>query len=229
MIQNLSVRDEEKKQAAITALNYVQAGMVLGLGTGSTVAFFLEELAKRNLPIQAIATSIATEELANKLNIALLDPHKTKKVDIAIDGADEVDEQKRMIKGGGGALMREKICAAMADETIIIVDSSKLVKQLGAHPLPLEVIPWGMKSTEKKILSLGYKGTWREDYKQEGGLYITNNGNFIFDITFENLIENPEAVEAELIQIPGILTTGFFFNLATKVIVSYGANKVQTL
>lgn len=229
MIQNLSVRDEEKKQAAITALNYVQSGMILGLGTGSTVAFFLEELAKKNLPIQAIATSKGTEELAKKLNIALLDPNKVKKVDLVVDGADEVDDKKRMIKGGGGALMREKICASMADEMVVIVDSSKIVKQFGSRPLPVEILPWGIKATEKRINDLGYVGIWREDYKAENGLFVTDNGNLIYDINFTDFVEDPEALEAQLTALPGVLTTGFFFNLATKVIVSYGNNKVQTL
>lgn len=146
--------NRDKRAAAKAAVAYVNSGMTIGLGTGSTVNYLLDELAKQigqGLEVEGIPTSIKTEKLAREKGIPLTDFSETTKVDLAIDGADEVDSQLQLIKGGGGSLVREKIVAAAADQLIIIVDASKRVSKLGAFPLPIEVVPFGWEKQRKEL------------------------------------------------------------------------------
>lgn len=225
MIQKTNNREEEKKAAALKALDFVKEGMLIGLGTGSTVRYFIEALGeavkKKKLHVAALATSISSEKLAQEYGILLLDAAKVDQLDLTVDGADEIDSKKRMIKGGGGALLREKITAKMSREMIVIVDAEKVVKHLGKHPLPLEILPWGQKATERELNELGFKGKFREK--------LSDNGNALFDIHFDKPLSNPEEIEAKLVEIPGVVTTGFFFGLATRVIVGYSADEVEIL
>lgn len=213
--------DNGKKAAGVAAAELVQDGMLVGLGTGSTAAFFIRHLIERcrqGLKIEAVATSTASYELAKKGGIPLIDINQITSIDFAADGADEIDSQKRMIKGGGGALLREKVVASMSKEWVVIVDSKKWVTRLGKAPLPVEILPFAYRATEAKIEKLGLEGEFRRAQER---FFVTENGNYIFDIHFKDFIKHPEELNQQLIQIPGVLETGFFFNLAHQVIIGY--------
>lgn len=222
-------RQEIAKQAAgEAAIDFVKSGMLIGLGTGSTTAFFIKSLidrCKSGLKIKAVATSMRSYQQAYAGGIPLIDINTISTLDLTIDGADEIDGQKRMIKGGGGALLREKIVAAMSAEMIVIVDEKKIVQKLGKFPLPLEILPFGFRATLKHIEALGYKPMIRKT--PEGEDFITDNGNNIFDIRYSESMETPEAENDRLLRIPGVIETGFFFNLAKKVIVGYDDGHVE--
>ncbi len=188
--------------------------MLVGLGTGSTVAFFVEALiarCKEGLKITAVASSKETEAMARAGDIHILDDFD--QLDITVDGADEIDGEMRMIKGGGGALMREKILAASSSHVAIIVDESKCVDRLGGVKLPVEVLPFGLSATLK---SIPYEGTLR---RKGSEMFVTDNGNYIFDIHLAEKLKEPESVHEELIAIPGVLETGIFCGLAHEVVV----------
>ncbi|MEI6242351.1 MAG: ribose-5-phosphate isomerase RpiA [Chlamydiota bacterium] len=222
--------EEKKKAAAEKAVSLIQNKMIVGLGTGSTVNYFIDSLAKKckqGLSIEAVASSQASSQRAKNLKIPMIDNNQVTRIDITIDGADEIDPKKRMIKGRGGALLREKILASSSTEVVIIVDDSKLVPTLGKGVVPVEIAYFAPFATQKKLLDLGYKGNFRLD--PTGNFFKTDNGNFIFDISFENLCPFPEEEDAELKKIPGILETGFFFHLAHKVIVAYSSSRVEIL
>lgn len=217
-----------KKAAGEAALQFVQQDMLLGLGTGSTVAFFLDALAeqcRQGLRVVAVTTSEKTERRAKELGISLADIDTMMSLDLTVDGADEIDGQKRMIKGGGGALLREKIVASMSKEMIVIVDSSKAVTKLGKFPLPVEILPFAYRSTLHKIKQLGYQGSLRAN--PDESVYVTDNNNYIFDIHFPHFCDDPEKVNQELQEIPGVMATGFFFNLAGRVIVGNEDGKYE--
>jgi ribose 5-phosphate isomerase A len=222
--------EQKKKIVGEKAVSLIQDGMIVGLGTGSTVFYFLEALSKRcqsGLSIQAVSTSRQTTALAEKFHIPLVDLNDISSIDITIDGADEIDPKKRMIKGRGGALLREKIVASSSKEVVIIVDDSKLVPMLGKGALPVEIVGYGAAATRKKLEESGYKGSFR--YDNEGSLYITDNGNLLFDITFEQHCPFPEEEHANLKKIVGVVETGFFFHLAQKVVVGYSSSRVEIL
>ena len=210
-----------KENAAKYVIPWIQDGMVIGLGSGSTSAYFIELLGmvirEQGLHIRGVATSRASAQLAAKHNIPLIDLNDVPRIDITIDGADEIDPEKRMIKGRGGAHVREKIVASASREVIIIVDESKLVPHLGKGPLPVEVIPFGAPSTRHKIEQLGYQGTWR--LSPDRSFYITDNGNFLFDIQLKEPTHHPESDHDRLRHIPGVVDTGFFFGLAGRIVV----------
>jgi ribose 5-phosphate isomerase A len=224
------IQETNPKQAAgHAAAQFVEAGMLVGLGTGSTASFFIDSLIERcrqGLTISAVATSEKSRQQALAGGIPLVDMAQVTTIDLTVDGADQIDPQKRMIKGGGGALVREKIIASASREMVVVVDSSKLVKQLGAFPLPVEVIPFGYRATLAKLNSLGYQGQMRRHPNQE--LYTTDNGNYIYDIHFDRLLDNPEEINAEILFTPGVVDTGFFFNLASRVIVAYPDGHLDT-
>lgn len=207
-----------KKTAAIEAVNYVENGFIVGLGTGSTAYFAIQEIATRIkqkvLTISgAVSTSLQTEQIARQANIPLLNSFE--KIDITIDGADEIDPNGNLIKGGGAALTREKIVAAATENLVIVVDQSKLVKKLGAFPLPLEILPFGWEATYKKVESFGCRiGVRKADHK----LVITDNGNYVFDCKFLE-IDEPEKLSVELNQIPGVVENGLFIGLTKTAIV----------
>lgn len=213
-----------KKAAGEKAATLIENGMIVGLGTGSTAAYFIEALAlkcKQGLRIKAVASSHRSAELAKKRGIPIFDLNEMTHVDVTVDGADEIDHQKRMIKGGGGAHVREKILAAAGAELIIIVDESKVVKTLGTKKLPIEILPYGSTFARKKIEAMGYAGKWRcsdaSHLNQE--LFVTENGNFLLDIALKTPLQSPEKLEAQILQIPGVVDTGFFFHMAGRVIV----------
>jgi len=216
-------QDAEKLAAALAAVKFVKDGDVVGLGTGSTTTFAIKELGKRvkeGLKIKAAASSIRTEELAKSLGIEILDLGRLSKIDISIDGADEFTESLDLIKGGGGALFREKIIASLSKNAIIITDASKKVKKLGAFTVPIEVIPLAYQYVSDQIDELGGKGILRSVNNET---FITDNGNLIIDTDF-GLIDDPAKLSANLNQINGLLAHGLFINITSKVIMSEGTD-----
>lgn len=219
--------DEIKKAIGYKAAEFVENGMIVGLGTGSTAFFFIERLiqkCKEGLKIQAVASSNQSFQQAKKGNIPLLDIDNVTTLDLTVDGADEIDPQKRMIKGGGGAHVREKIVATMSREMIVIVDERKLVPILGKCKLPVEILPFARNSIFHHICKAGYHGEFRKNV--DGSLFITDNGNLLVDIHFDTPRQYPELDHETLIHIPGIVDTGFFFNLAGRVIVGFADGQI---
>lgn len=217
---------EKMKQAAgYKAASFIEDDMIIGLGTGSTAKYFIEKVIARKkeegLKIQAVATSNQSLKQALEGNIPILDINSIESIDLTVDGADEIDPQKRMIKGGGGALLREKIIASMSKELVIVVDEKKLSKQLGSCKLPVEITPFACNATLKHIQKLGVFAQIRTSNEKSNDYYITDNGNYIVDIRFKEPIDQPEKQEDLLKAIPGIVETGFFFHLAGRVITAF--------
>ena len=219
--------DLAKKAAGKKAAEWIESGMIVGLGTGSTSAYFLEALIEKKLNIQVVSSSEATTKLAIKGGLKVIDINDAPHIDITVDGADEIDAKKRMIKGGGGALLREKILAASSKEMVVIVDESKFVDSVGHTKLPIEIIPYGSSTTKKRVESLGYKTTWR--LGKTGALYLTDNKNLILDLHFLSPPTSPEKENDRIHQIPGVIDTGFFFGLAGRVIIGYANGTVKVL
>ena len=195
--------DKFKRQAAQAAVQYVEEGSVIGVGTGSTVNYFIEALAQiKHLIEGAVASSLQTAERLRAAHIQLLDLNGAGPLPLYVDGADEIDRHLRMIKGGGGALTREKIIAAASEKFICIADQSKLVEILGTFPLPVEVIPMARSYVGRELLKRGGQPAWRENF-------ITDNGNLILDVYNLELLE-PTRMEAELSAIAGVVTVGIF-------------------
>lgn len=225
-----SPQNKAKEAAAKAAVDLVQNGIILGLGTGTTTEFFIKHLIERchqGLNIRIVATSKHTLELAIAGGLKPINMDELKTIDLTIDGADEVDAQKRMIKGGGGALLREKIVASLSRKMVVIVDEKKVVKQLGKHPLPVEIVPFAHKAIQRKLESLGYYGKFR--LQKNGELFVTDNSNYILDIHFEKFCAGPEETDKKIKSIPGVVETGLFLNLASSVIVGYEDGKVKIL
>jgi ribose 5-phosphate isomerase A len=210
---------DKKKAAAEAAIDLVKDGMIVGLGTGSTANHAIEGLGRRvgaGLRIKGVATSKATEQLARKVGIPITTLEEVGEVDLTIDGADEVDPSFNLIKGMGGALLREKIVAFASKQEVIIVDDSKLVEVLGKKsPLPVEVVPFGHTKTRDALESLGCKAS----LKGGSAPFLTDNGNLIYECRFEG-IEDAEMLEAEIDLIPGVVESGLFIDLATTVVVA---------
>jgi ribose 5-phosphate isomerase A len=226
---SLSPDQTAKAAAGRAAVRFVQKGMRIGLGTGSTVEYFLQALGERcrdGLVIQALASSIATEKRARALGIPLADPDSITALDITVDGADEVDSHKRLIKGGGGALLREKILAYMAEELIVIVDASKIVSTLGKVPLPLEIIPFAQAATRCHLEKQGFDVRLR--HQADGTIFITDNGNYILDVKHSLPYGDIEGLNQRLRMIPGIVETGFFCNMSGRVLIGYNNGNVET-
>jgi len=223
---NKTQQDAEKLAAAKEAVKFVKNNDVVGLGTGSTATFAIKELAERmkdGLKITAAASSVKTEELAVFYGIPVLKLETLGSIDISIDGADEFTESLNLIKGGGGALFREKIVASLSKNSIIVADSSKKVSTLGAFTVPVEVIPLAFQYVSNQIKNSGGEGVLR---KKEGKIFITDNGNYVIDVDF-GLIDEPEKIAFELNQIDGILAHGLFIGLTSKVIMAK-ANDIFT-
>jgi ribose 5-phosphate isomerase A len=222
---NDEARKQAKRAAAYKALEWVKPGMTIGLGTGSTAFFVMEGLGKKikeGLKIRAIASSLRSESLARENGIELADHTTLDHIDITIDGADEVDEYFNLIKGGGGALVREKILASNADTFIVIVDTPKLVKVLGKFGLPVEVIPFGRELTKRRIEDLGCKAVFRTSNAE---LFLSDNGHPILDCSFRS-ISDPEELNNKLHNIPGVVETGLFHHsLITHVIVGEASGR----
>lgn len=212
-----------KRAAALAALDLIKNGMFVGLGTGSTAEVFIKELAQKNLDIKCMATSKASEALAKQVGLTLIE---TETLDITVDGADEIDPQLRMIKGGGGALLREKIIASISKQVIAIVDESKVVEHLGRFPLPIEVVPFAEKIIQNKIKTLGYPSRLRSDNDKP---FITDNGNHILDISLSHPCLDPESLDQQIRELPGVVETGFFLKLATIAIIGSSDGSVKFL
>lgn len=215
-----------KKAAAKRALNFVQTNMILGLGTGSTATFFLELLARKirdeGLNIVGVATSLATFEKSQELKIPLLTMEKVQKIDLVVDGADEFDQNFNLIKGGGGALLQEKIVARSSSQMIVITDYSKEVDCLGRFPLPVEIVKFGATFTAKQIgillSDLGFNGTQLNFRKKDKDYFITDEGHYILDLKLGE-ISNLSRLESQLLKCPGVVETGLFLGLAKTIIV----------
>lgn len=208
--------------AARKSLDFVQSGMKVGLGTGSTASCFIELLGERvrgGLKIEAIPTSLPTADLAQKLQIPLSDYSKIRRLDITVDGADEIDPDFNLIKGGGGALLREKIVASTTDQLIIVADSRKAVPTLGEFPLPVEVIPFGWQVVADRIRNMGADVQLR--LQDSGSPYLTVEQNYILDCGFGQ-IEDPWCLAKEMDAIVGIVEHGLFLELAAIVIIGSG-------
>ncbi|MGE8078163.1 ribose-5-phosphate isomerase RpiA [Peribacillus loiseleuriae] len=207
----------EKKIVGEKAVEFVKDGMTVGLGTGSTVYYTiikLGQLMKEGLTIKGVPTSVETEKLANECGIPLANIKEIDQIDVAIDGADEVDSQLNLMKGGGGALLREKIIARAAKKFIVVADPAKIVNHLGAFPLPIEVVPFGVEMTNEQIRLLGAETKIRYS---NGNPYQSDNGNYIIDAKFPN-ISNPVTLEQKLNMIPGVVENGLFNQMADAVI-----------
>ncbi|OKY78037.1 MAG: Ribose 5-phosphate isomerase RpiA [Candidatus Methanohalarchaeum thermophilum] len=211
-----------KKKAAKSAISQIEDGMKVGLGTGSTVAEFVKLLSKeiksRNLDIRAVCTSYQTKNLAIDNEIPIISYNETKSLDIGVDGADLVDENLNLLKGGGAAHLREKIMAKMTKKYSIIVDETKLCEKIN-EPIPIEVIPSAKNLVEKNLEELGGKPILREAEKKDGPV-ITDNGNFVLDCSFENLEKDKRDLEQlakKIKETTGIVEHGLFIDLADEV------------
>jgi ribose 5-phosphate isomerase A len=215
-----------KRAAGYTAADMVEEGMVVGLGTGSTVYFTIERLSERirdGLKITGIPTSFQTALRARAAKIPLTTLDDNPVIDIAVDGADEVDPNLRLIKGRGAAHLREKCVAAAAKHFIVVVDENKVVKKLGAVAVPVEVLPFAITPVLAQLRGLGGVPVIREAVMKDGPV-ITDNGNFIVDCRFSN-IKNPENLEVVLASIPGVIESGLFCGFTKKTTVIIGSQK----
>jgi ribose 5-phosphate isomerase A len=218
--------DDHKRQAAARAVAMVHSGMRLGLGTGTTAAHFVDLLAERvrqGLDVIAVPTSEATRAQAERLGIPLTTLEETPRLDLTVDGADEIDTELRLIKGGGGALLREKIVAAASERLVVIADKSKAVARLGRFPLPIEVVRFGLASTHLHIVEqakdAGCFGRIVQRMARDGTPFVTDNSNFILDCAFDE-IEEPEILADALAVIPGVVEHGLFLGLADVAILA---------
>ena len=214
--------DEAKRKAAEAALKYIVAGEVLGVGTGSTVNFFIDALAARRADIPAaVSSSEASSARLKKAGIEVVDLNSTGTLSIYVDGADEADAHLRLIKGGGGALTREKIIAAASRKFVCIADESKLVQVLGKFPLPVEVIPMARSDIARELVRLGGAPRWRENF-------TTDNGNQILDVGGLS-ITDPLKLEATISLIPGVVTVGLFAHRPADVLLLGSASGVREM
>ena len=213
--------DLKKKQVAEKAVEYIEDGMLIGLGSGSTIYWMMRKLGERiqgGLKVKGIPSSKRTEKWAEEFGIPLTTFSEVQQLDLAIDGADEVDPDLNLIKGGGGSLLREKMVDDVSTRLIIVVDDSKLVSQLGKFPLPVEVVPFGWETTAQRIAALGITPRLRSN---EDGVFISNNGNYILDCPFERM-EDPNALHQQLKGMLGVVETGLFLNMTDVVLVGRG-------
>lgn len=213
--------EDIKKMLGIEAATFVTHGMIVGLGTGSTANYLINALAERKrggLEFTGVPTSAKTKALAEQAGIPLIELDDAPEIDLAIDGADEVSEQFNLIKGGGGAMLQEKMVAYAARKFLVMVDESKLVKHLGAFPLPVEVVPYGWKKVQQHIEALGCKQVKLRI--RNDNIYVTDQAHYILDCYFET-IADPVSLNQKLKLIPGIVETGLFLNMADGVLVGY--------
>lgn len=211
-----------KKATGEAAAALIEEGMRVGIGTGSTAAFFIEALGKRcrqGLKITAVATSHRSAQQAERLGICTEDSSDIVQLDVTVDGADEIDPRKNMIKGGGGALLREKLLAVSSKEMIVIVDETKLVETLGVHPLPVEIVPFAYRTTLQRLQEKGRQGVLR--LNPDHTPFLTDNGNYIYDIQNPHPILDPKNEHEQLKSVTGVVETGLFFHVAKRVIIGY--------
>lgn len=214
--------DEVKDLIGQAAASLVDDGMVVGLGTGSTAASFIKALARRyedeGMTIVTIASSHASEKLARDLGLPTVSIDAIEQIDLYFDGADEVDPEKQMIKGAGGALLKEKILATASREFVVLVDESKLVKTLGKAKLPVEVVQFGHRLTQVKLSKFGVCSL---RHRGDGNPYITDSGHFIYDVQLEGAITNVKELDMALKSIAGVVETGLFYNVAGRMVIGY--------
>ena len=227
----MDLQTQMKQAVAQAAVDQIQNGMILGLGSGSTAALMIEALALKIKSgeikdVVGVTTSFQGEVLASKLEIPLKSLSSVSEIDLAIDGADEVDPNFQLIKGGGACHVQEKLVAALAKKFIVVVDSSKLVEKLNLDfKLPVEVLPSAWKQVQKTLLELGGAGELRMAQKKAGPI-VTDQGNLILDLTFQNGIDQPDLLENQINNIPGVLENGLFINLTDEVLVGKVENKL---
>ena len=227
----MDLQTQMKQAVAKAAVDQIQNGMILGLGSGSTAALMIEALALKIKSgeikdVVGVTTSFQGEVLATELGIPLKSLSSVSEIDLAIDGADEVDPNFQLIKGGGACHVQEKLVAALAKKFIVVVDSSKLVEKLNLDfKLPVEVLPSAWKQVKKTLEEFGGAGYLRMAQKKAGPI-VTDQGNLILDVTFKDGIGKPDFLESRINNIPGVLENGLFVNLADEVLVGILENEV---
>ena len=235
MTGELSPIDKAKFVAAKRAVEFVEDGMRVGLGTGSTAAWMVrclgELVREHGLRVTGIPTSIRTAELARNVGIKVVSLDEAKWLDLTIDGADEFDGDLNLIKGGGGALLQEKIVATASDQMVVIADAAKGVDTLGSFPLPVEVIPFGWQTSkaliEEMVASLDVMGGKTALRMNGDTAYITDEGNYIIDLHLKR-IGNPRQLAMVLNQVPGVVENGLFIDICDRVVIGYGDGRVET-
>jgi len=220
----MDLQNQMKQAVALAAVDQIENGMILGLGSGSTAALMIEALAMKIKSgeikdVVGVTTSFQGEVLASELGIPLKSLSSVSGIDLAIDGADEVDPKFQLIKGGGACHVQEKLVAALAKKFIVVVDSTKLVKKLNLDfKLPVEVLPSAWKQVQRTLQDLGGEGNLRMAQKKAGPI-VTDQGNLVLDLSFRNGIDKPEHLESQINNIPGVLENGLFVNLTDQVLV----------
>lgn len=225
--KTLMANDLEKKAAARSSLRFVKDGQVVGLGTGSTAAYFIQllgEKVKNGLQIRGIPSSDRSREQAVSLGIPLTTLDECQQIDVTVDGADEVDPQLRLIKGGGGALLHEKVVASATQQLVIVADATKRVPVLGKFPLPVEVIKFAKALVKKKIEALGAQVELRRS--ADGKPFLTDENNYVLDCRFGQ-IPDADALARRLSDMPGIVEHGLFIGMASVVLVANGSEVIE--
>ena len=218
--------DQEKEAAARASLRFIRDGQVVGLGSGSTATHFIRllgEQVKNGLRIRGIPTSVRSKELALSLGIPLTTLDECQEIAVTVDGADEVDPKLRLIKGGGGALLREKIVASATKQLVIVADATKRVPMLGKFPLPVEVIQFASALVARKISALGADVKLRTT---NGQPYVTDENNYILDCRFGE-IPDPEGLSRQLSDMPGVVEHGLFIGMASTVLLAKGSDILE--
>jgi ribose 5-phosphate isomerase A len=227
MANDQEKNDQEKEAAARASLRFVKDGQVIGLGTGSTASYFIKLLGdevKRGLRIRGIPTSVRSRDLAQSLGIPLTTLDECQEIAVTVDGADEFDPQLRLIKGGGGAMLREKIVASATKQLVIVADASKQVQVLGKFPLPVEVIRFARALVAKRITALGAEVSVRTN--ADGTPYVTDENNHVLDCRFGQ-ISDADELARELSGMPGVVEHGLFIGLASVVLFARGSEIVE--